>query len=318
MSAAINSLGCSFVFEASTNIYCFFSVFREARRLRESVEQAMILALFSYLNLFMVLFIDLILGLHHFCTQVEVLYLLCLLIPVFSLSCMARPTKNSVMKRHVLSTKYKDVLAAMDHAVFILKSNLLKVVVASFCIYLVRILFLYEAIDTFHSRYPQAYITAFEDKQGLKNFSEQLTYLLYGNWVSLRQDYTYWDETLQLEHKFNFCLLMCVLSFLAIGLESPKATLFYKFTQNMIFRWILGLQILFIIVYYCLSVGVFQGKDSRHYYPSYRVWLSGLAALIILAIIEEVTKKKVRALYDRDHNRLSIFYSTKLGMWSPR
>jgi hypothetical protein len=43
-----------------------------------------------------------------------------------------------------------------------------------------------------------------------------------------------------------------------------------------------------------------------------------LAALIILAIIEEVTKKKVRALYDRDHNRLSIFYSTKLGMWSPR
>lgn len=99
---------------------------------------------------------------------------------------MARPTKNSVMKRHVLSTKYKDVLAAMDHAVFILKSNLLKIVVASFCIYLVRILYLYEAIVTFQSRYPQAYITAFEDKQGLKNFSEQLTYLLYGNWVTLR------------------------------------------------------------------------------------------------------------------------------------
>ena len=38
LSASINALGCSFVFDANTNIYCFFSVFREARRLRESVE----------------------------------------------------------------------------------------------------------------------------------------------------------------------------------------------------------------------------------------------------------------------------------------
>ena len=149
MSAAINSLGCSFVFEASTNIYCFFSVFREARRLRESVEQAMILALFSYLNLFLILFIDLILGLHHFCTQLEIMYLLCLFVPIFSLSCMARPTKNSVMKRHVLSTKYKDVLAVLDYAVFMLKSNILKVVVSTLCVYLVRVLYLNETIDAF-------------------------------------------------------------------------------------------------------------------------------------------------------------------------
>ena len=64
----------------------------------------------------------------------------------------------------------------------------------------------------------------------MKNFSEQITYLLYGNWVELRTKFTYWDETLQLEHKFNFILIMCVLGFLAIGLESPKSTLFYKFT----------------------------------------------------------------------------------------
>ena len=67
LSAAINAIGCSFVFDANTNIYCFFSVFREARRLRESVEQAALLSLFTYLNVFLILFIDLILGLEHFC-----------------------------------------------------------------------------------------------------------------------------------------------------------------------------------------------------------------------------------------------------------
>ena len=106
LSAAINSLACTFVFEANTNIYCFFSVFREARRLRESVEQASLLTIFTYFTVFSVLFVDLILGLHHYCTQVEVLYILIIFVPTFALSCMSRPTKNSIMKRHVLSPKY--------------------------------------------------------------------------------------------------------------------------------------------------------------------------------------------------------------------
>lgn len=38
LSAAINALACTFVFDANTNIYCFYPVFREARRLREGVE----------------------------------------------------------------------------------------------------------------------------------------------------------------------------------------------------------------------------------------------------------------------------------------
>jgi CRP-like cAMP-binding protein len=38
LASAINALACTFVFDANTNVYCFFSVFREARRLRESVE----------------------------------------------------------------------------------------------------------------------------------------------------------------------------------------------------------------------------------------------------------------------------------------
>lgn len=68
LSIALNSLACSFVFDANTNIYCFFSVFREARRLREGVEQAMLLALFIYLQVFLIFFVDLVLGLHHYCS----------------------------------------------------------------------------------------------------------------------------------------------------------------------------------------------------------------------------------------------------------
>jgi uncharacterized membrane protein YbhN (UPF0104 family) len=110
-----------------------------------------------------------------------------------------------------------------------------------------------------------------------------------------------------------------MLSLMCIGLESSKSTLFYKFTGNYSFKVILLLDTAFIIAYYALSTSIFQTDTSSGlYYPSYRVWLCALAALIILVIYEELTKKHVRHLFERDHNRLSIFFSTRLGMWSPR
>jgi hypothetical protein len=149
--------------------------------------------------------------------------------------------------------------------------------------------------------------------------------LLYGNWYRLISRYTYWEQTLQLEHKFNFCFLLVMLSYSCIGLESPKSTLLYKFTSNSIFKLVLLLQLAFVIAYYCLSTTVFQASDGSsavvvggYYYPSYRVWLCAVAALLVLAVAEEMSKKHVRKLFERDHNRLSIFFSTKLGMWSPR
>ena len=56
----------------------------------------------------------------------------------------------------------------------------------------------------------------------------------------------------------------------------------------------------------------------EYYYPSYYIWLLALASIVVIAVIEELTKRRVRELYERDHNRLKIFFSTKLGMWSPR
>lgn len=99
MSTALNALACTFVFAANTNLYCFYSAFREARRLRESVEQAMILAIFSYLLVNGVLFMDLFLGLNSIIIEAEALYILYLMTPILSFACLSRPTKNSVMKR---------------------------------------------------------------------------------------------------------------------------------------------------------------------------------------------------------------------------
>lgn len=154
LSAALNALGCSFVFDANTNIYCFFSVFREARRLRESVEQAVLLALFVYLHIFLILFVDLILGLYHYCDQLETLYLLLIFVPILSISCMARPTKNSNMKRPVLSPKY---LPYLDFAIFMIKSNCFKMVLSTILLYVLRVFYFNEAITYFKSNYPNEY-----------------------------------------------------------------------------------------------------------------------------------------------------------------
>ena len=60
-----------------------------------------------------------------------------------------------------------------------------------------------------------------------------------------------------MEHKFNFSLMLVILSYLCIGLESSKGTLFYKFTGNLIFKVTLIIHLLFVIAYYALNTTVF-------------------------------------------------------------
>ncbi len=51
--------------------------------------------------------------------------------------------------------------------------------------------------------------------------------------------------------------MLVILSYLCIGLESSKGTLFYKFTGNLIFKVTLIIHLLFVIAYYALSTTVF-------------------------------------------------------------
>ena len=119
--------------------------------------------------------------------------------------------------------------------------------------------------------------------------------------------------------------MIVVLCYLQIGFESHCLTVFYKFTRNTIFRVQLVIQLLVAIAYYVLATTVFLGDDVGmhykvlpYYFPRYDVWLLAVAGLVLIAIFEEMTKRIIRRLFDRDHSRLRIFFSTKLGMWSPR
>ena len=73
------------------------------------------------------------------------------------------------MKRHMLSTKYLEVL---DFAIFMMKSNLIKVLIASLMLYLVRILYFREAIELFEQSLPSEYKKMFVDPQMGKDFSD--------------------------------------------------------------------------------------------------------------------------------------------------
>jgi hypothetical protein len=191
------------------------------------------MTIFLYLNVFAVLFVDLCLGLEHYCSQLEVLYTLLVFTPLFSLSCMSRPTKNSVMKRHVLSPKY---LQHLDFALFQVKSNLAKIFLTTALLYSVRALYLAEAIGRFREVHNAHYRRAFDDPHNVKTNGNLIARLCYGNWNHLQNTHTYWEETLEMEHKFNFCLLLVMLGYWSIGLESSKSTLFSEFTGNAIFK----------------------------------------------------------------------------------
>ena len=78
-----------------------------------------------------------------------------------------------------------------------------------------------------------------------------------------------------------------------------------------------------VVFYLIASFAILGGSQeirerSKFFYPSYQVWLVSLGFLAVLILYEELTKKTIRKLFDRDHSRLMIFFSTKLGMWSPR
>jgi Na+/melibiose symporter-like transporter len=62
------------------------------------------------------------------------------------------------------------------------------------------------------------------------------------------------------------------------------------------------IQIAFVIVYYLLATMLFFGPNYpntnsfkwQYYYPSYYIWLLALATIAIIAIVEELTKRRVR------------------------
>jgi hypothetical protein len=63
-----------------------------------------------------------------------------------------------------------------------------------------------------------------------------------------------------------------------------------------------------MITYYILSTTVFLGhgnwknKNSAKYYePHYEIYLISLGGIVVIAVFEELTKRRVRHLFVKDH-----------------
>ena len=113
LSAALNRLSCTFVFDEKTNITCFFIVFREARRLREVIEDVLLVILTLYGVVVGTLTLVLALGFSiDYIGQFQTLYLIGICIPFNVVTCLARQTDNTIMKLHVASPKYVKVLTS--------------------------------------------------------------------------------------------------------------------------------------------------------------------------------------------------------------
>lgn len=137
LSAALNRLAATFVFDANTNINCFFPVFREARRLRQALEHAlmMILSLTGVVSLTLIL--NLLLGVTvPYLDYLQTLFILVISIPLSAVSCMARPTDNNIMKVHVVSPKYIQI---MQSTKVMIKGAFLKVLVATLIMFLIHL-----------------------------------------------------------------------------------------------------------------------------------------------------------------------------------
>lgn len=107
LSAALNRLAATFVFDANTDMGSFYPVFREARRLREATEHGLTMLLALNAVVILTQLTCLMLGITvSYLDDLQTLFILILSIPASAVCCLASPTDNSIMKLRVVSPKY--------------------------------------------------------------------------------------------------------------------------------------------------------------------------------------------------------------------
>jgi len=66
LSADLNWIACTFVFDANTNLQCFDPVFSESRRLRQAIESGLKIVYSLYATLILTLAMNMILGMRSY------------------------------------------------------------------------------------------------------------------------------------------------------------------------------------------------------------------------------------------------------------
>lgn len=147
LSAALTALACTFVFEADTNIYCIYPALRESRRLRQGIEQAILMSFVCYCTLFLSFFIsEIVLGIDSYqfplLHKYQILILTVVIIPFTCFTCLARPWKTQqLIKRSVLNQRLMG--QSLDYQIRIIKYSKLQSVFTAILINVIRIINLY-------------------------------------------------------------------------------------------------------------------------------------------------------------------------------
>ena len=95
---------------------------------------------------------------------------------------------------------------------------------------------------------------------------------------------------------YNFCMMIIFMTYLTIGYESPMSSAFKNRTKNTQFLATVFLHILGAIIYLAICHGV-KRSDEAHYFPSYPVFLTSFAGILIIAWLDEHAKDRIRRVY---------------------
>jgi len=106
LSFKLNSIPCAFTYNANTNINSFFTLFREARRLKNGQQQALIMSTFLYMIILGTKIFEICLCIPSSMNNLQTLIACFLFIPILAFTYLFRPVSNNIMKRHSINRRY--------------------------------------------------------------------------------------------------------------------------------------------------------------------------------------------------------------------
>jgi uncharacterized protein (DUF39 family) len=72
-----------------------------------------------------------------------------------------------------------------------------------------------------------------------------------------------------------------------------------------------------VIAFYVIEATDFK-KFISYFIPHYGAFIGVFVGIVIVIVYEEIQKSSIREQFDIDGKMMNIFFTTRLGMWSPR
>ena len=292
-----------------TNLYAFYALFREARRLQTSLYHAIFLQLLATTFLLFPELLALLLGLPPLLDPVAAFLILAILVPALGWTFLSSPMTNSLMKRRVSKLKiYKGgLLRGYDY--------LWKMVVKCVCgvslyLLLVQILYILHSIKLCQEMDHEYY---------KETFNHQISFIniIFFDWGKLLSN-NFWKVQFHSMQFLIFCINGCLVGIIALNSQDPRHSITYNFLPNKLF-------LVVFILSFCGFIGAYFGYLIYAIYqienfvtPPWYLLIIVLAAIITLLLSDPIVKRYARRHFKNDEDILKLKFETKLGIWSPQ